>query len=209
MGQILKFPVRTAKFGYKRVPNRCRHPDNPAQLHLFPPPTAQVLQFSPGLSHFEHALLLDERSDARATELYLKAIAAEDCVADAYCNLGIIESKQGRTAKAFDCFTNCLKQNPRHLEAHYNLGNMYFEVSELRLAQVHYEMAAEVDPTFPNVYFNLALVLSINNEFGAAIAALTRYQEMVPPGEARNADELLQTLKKSLAAAKPSRAGVP
>jgi len=40
-------------------------------------------------------------------------------------------------------------------------------VNDFRLAQIHYEMAAEVDPTFANVYFNLALVQSINNELSA------------------------------------------
>jgi len=209
MGQILKFPVRAAKFGHKRVRNRCRTEENPAQLHLFPQPTAQVLPFSPDLSHFEQALLLDERGDARAGDFYARAIAAQDCVADAYCNLGIIESKQGRVAKAFDCFTNCLKNDPRHFEAHYNLGNMYFEVNDFRLAQVHYEIATEVDPTFPNAFFNLALALSINNDFNGAIAALTKYQEIVPPEEARHADELLVNLKKSLLATKGPRSGFP
>jgi tetratricopeptide (TPR) repeat protein len=208
MGQIIKFPVRASKFGFKRVPKRARKEENPAQLHLFPQATAQVLQFTPELGHFEHALLLDERGDLKAVDIYLKAIAEQDCVADAYCNLGIIESKQGKTARAFDCFTNSLKHDPRHFEAHYNLGNMYFEVNDFRLAQVHYEVATEVDPTFPNVYFNLALVLSINNELGAAITALTRYQAMVSPEEGRIADELLANLKKSLAAAKNSRAGL-
>ena len=173
-------------------------------MQLFPQATAQVLEFASELSHFEHALLLDERGDPRASDLYLKAIAAQECVADAYCNLGIIESKQGETAKAFDCFTNCLKHDPRHFEAHYNLGNLYFEVNDLRLARVHYELATEVDPSFPNVYFNLALVLSINNEFDAAVNALTKYQEMVPAEEGRHADELLENLKKSLAATKNS-----
>jgi hypothetical protein len=67
-------------------------------------------------------------------------------------------------------------------------------------------VAAEIDPLFPSVYFNLALVLSINNEFGAAVRALTKYQEMVPADEGRQADELLENLKKSLAANKNSRA---
>jgi tetratricopeptide (TPR) repeat protein len=206
MGQILKFPVRASKFGYKRVPKRARKEENPDQLQLFAQATAQVLQLTTALSHFEHALMLDERGDSRAAEIYQKAIVEEDCVADAYCNLGIIESKQGKTAKAFHCFTNSLRHNPRHFEAHYNLGNMYFEVNDFRLAQVHYELAMEVDPTFPNAYFNLALVLSINNEFDAAISTLTRYQQMVSADEGRNADELLENLKKSLAAAKSSRA---
>ncbi len=207
MAQILKFPGRAAKFGFKRVPKRKRRDDNPAQLHLFAQGTAQIVQFESPLSHFEHALLLDERGDLQATEHYRKAIAEQDCIADAYCNLGIIESKQGRTTKAFDCFTNSLKHDARHFEAHFNLGNMYFEVNDYRLAQLHYEMAVEVDPSFANVYFNLALVLSLNNQLRAAVSALTKYQSMVSAAEARNADELLENLRRSLAATNPVRAG--
>jgi tetratricopeptide (TPR) repeat protein len=167
---------------------------------LFPAPTAQILNFASGLSCFEQALMMDERGDPRAVELYLKAIEVEDCVADAYCNLGIIESKQRNTARAFDCFTNSLKHNPRHFEAHYNLGNLYFDVDDFRLAQVHYEMGAKVEPSFPNVYFNLAIVQAINNELAFAIASLTNYRQMVSKEEARNTDELLDNLKRSLAA---------
>jgi tetratricopeptide (TPR) repeat protein len=206
MGQILKFPVQASKFGYKRVRKRAQaeHPD---QLRLFPQPTAQILEFTPDLSRFEQALLFDERGDLKAAELYKKAIEEDDCVADAYCNLGIIESQKGNTTKAFDCFTTSLKYNPRHSEAHYNLGNLYFDVNDLHLAQIHYEMAGEVDPSFANVYFNLALVQALGNDLAAAITALGKYQELVPQDEARHADELLHNLKKSLAAGKNPRFG--
>src|SRR5438093_7904352 len=207
MGQILKFPSQASKFGYKRVKQRAKATDNPDQLNLFPRATAQILNFAPALSWFEQALLWDERGDAKAVELYRKAIAEGDCVADAFCNLGIIESQKGNTAKAFDCFTASLKHDPRHSEAHYNLGNLYFDVNDLSLAQVHYEMAGEVDPSFANVYFNLALGQAIRNDLGAAVSALTRYQELVPADEARNADELLHNLRKSLAASGNSRFG--
>jgi tetratricopeptide (TPR) repeat protein len=126
-------------------------------------------------------------------------------VADAYCNLGIIESKQGNSSKAFDCFTTCLKHNPRHSEAHYNLGNLYFDVNDLRLAQVHYEMAAEVEPCFANVYFNLALVRALTHDLAAAISALMRYQELVPEADRHPADELLANLKRSLASSTSAR----
>jgi tetratricopeptide (TPR) repeat protein len=121
-------------------------------------------------------------------------------VADAHCNLGIIESQNGNIARAFDCFTNSLKHNPRHFEAHYNLGNLYFDASDFRLSQVHYEMAAEIDPSFANLYFNLALVQAINSDLNAAVATLTRYQELVSVEEGRKADELLRELKNTLAA---------
>ena len=207
MAQILKFPAQASKLGYKRVRKRAKAAECPDQLHLFPQTAAQILDFGSELGRFEQALMLDERGDPKAAELYTKAIAEQDCVADAYCNLGIIESQKGNTTRAFDCFTTSLKHDPRHCEAHYNLGNLYFEVNDLRLAQVHYEMAGEVDPSFANVYFNLALVQAIKNDLRAAIGALTRYQELVPADEARNADELLLNLRKSLAAAKNSRVG--
>ncbi len=205
MGQVLKFPVQTSKLGYKRV--RKRAAESPDQLHLFPRPTGQVLPFAPQLSVFEQALMLDERGDPAAAEFYAKAIAEQDCVADAYCNLGIIESQGGNTAKAFDCFTTSLKLNPRHSEAHYNLGNLYFDVNDLHLARIHYEMAGQVDPSFANVYFNLGLVQAISNDLAAAINALMRYQELVSEAEGRNVEELLHNLRKSLAAAKNSRPG--
>ncbi|HEY5895796.1 MAG TPA: tetratricopeptide repeat protein [Chthoniobacterales bacterium] len=208
MGEILKFPVQATKLGYKRVKRRLKAVESPDQLTLFPEPMTRILDFAAaGLSCFEQALLLDERADAKAAELYRKAIEEQDCVADAYCNLGIIESRKGNTTKAFDCFTTSLKHNPRHSEAHYNLGNLYFDVNDFHLAQIHYEMAAEVEATFANVYFNLALVQAINNDFAAAANALGKYQALVPAEEARHADELLRSLKKSLAAAKNSRTG--
>ena len=100
---------------------------------------------------------MDERHDDRAEELYRRAIAEGDLVADAYCNLGIIASQAGRIAKAFDCFTKSLEHHSRHFESHYNLGNLYLEGDNLRLAKMHYELAAKINPTFPNLYFNLGL----------------------------------------------------
>jgi tetratricopeptide (TPR) repeat protein len=199
MGKILKFPVQASKFGFKRVRKRAaaEHPD---QLHLFPQASAQIVDLALESSRFEQALLFDERGDSRAAELYRKAIDEGDCVADAHCNLGIIESQNGNIARAFDCFTNSLKHNPRHFEAHYNLGNLYFDASDFRLSQVHYEMAAEIDPSFANLYFNLALVQAINSDLNAAVATLTRYQELVSVEEGRKADELLRELKNTLAA---------
>ncbi|HEX5218645.1 MAG TPA: tetratricopeptide repeat protein [Verrucomicrobiae bacterium] len=207
MGEIIEFPGQRPKFGFKRVSKRSKAGDHPAQLDLFSQPTAQILDLASALGTFGQALLWDERGDAKAGELYRKAIEEGDCVADAYCNLGIIESQQANTGRAFDCFTTSLKHNPRHFEAHYNLGNLYFDSNDFRLAQLHYELASEVDPSFPNVYFNLALVRAINNDLAAAVSALTKYQQLVSPEEGRNAEDLLNNLKRALASGKNSQVG--
>src|SRR5258706_12115377 len=91
------------------------------------------------LTPFEEALLLHERGDAKAAEYYLEAISEGDNVGEAYCNLGIINLEHGDTAKALDSFTLSLKHDPRHVEAHYNLGNLYYDAGEYRLARLHYE----------------------------------------------------------------------
>ena len=168
MGNILQFPAEPpSKFGFERVKKRKKtESDRLDQLNLFTPASSgQVLHLPRNVNPFEEALLLDEHGDRRAGESYLRAISEGDCVADAYCNLGILESQAGRTAKAFDCFTKSLEHDPRHLESHYNLANLYFEVGDLRLARMHYEMAPELDPSFPNIYFNLGLVLAMDKDY--------------------------------------------
>src|SRR5262245_25328346 len=99
MGEILNFPGEPSKFGYRRVRKR-KPPEDPDQLQLFSAPPAPLLSFAASRSAFERALMLDEQGDDRAADLYAKAIEDQECVADAYCNLGIIESKKGNTARA-------------------------------------------------------------------------------------------------------------
>jgi hypothetical protein len=65
-------------------------------------------------------------------------------------------------------------------------------------------MAAEIAPSFPNLYFNLALVLSINNDLAAAITALIKYQELAPAEDGQKAAELLENLTRTLATSKNS-----
>src|SRR2546430_16651154 len=83
MAQILKFPAQASKLGFKRVKKRKEPVENPDQLHLFPRPSAQILSFNSALSCFEQALMLDERGDAGAADLYARAIEENDCIADA------------------------------------------------------------------------------------------------------------------------------
>ena len=139
--------------------------------------------------------MLDEMGDTpQARDLYVKAIQEKDNLADAYCNLGIIESEARNIAKAIDCFTLCLKEDPRHFEAHYNLANQYAEIGNLPLAKVHYEMSIGLEPEFPNSYFNLALTLALNKEIPAAVQALQHYRKLVSPEDRVQADDLIKTL---------------
>lgn len=193
MGKILQFPAKQpAKFGFERVTKHKK--EIPDQTNPF------VLRLPTCTGPFEEALLLDEQNDSRAEKAYWRAISEGDHVADAYCNLGIIESKHGRTAKAFDCLTKSLRCDSRHFEAHYNLGNLYFDADNLRLARLHYELIAEIDPTFPNLYYNLGLVLALLEEEKAAIDVFVKYQLLAPLEDRSKADDLIRQLRRALTA---------
>ncbi len=193
MAKVIKFPVPAPeKFGPERVTKKKAGPDKSGQLNLFT--SARIIRLHQ-LSPFEEALMLDEQGDkVRARKGYLKAIENGDSVADAFCNLGIIECQNGLTAKAIDSFTQCLKHDPRHYEAHYNLANLYAEVGNLALAKVHYEIAIEIEPSFPNSYFNLGLTLAMSRQFKDAVKVLDEYKKLSPMDQQQLADDLIQKL---------------
>lgn len=193
-------PTPPEKLEFERVKKRKKKTAaKKGQMNLFAQ-SAQVLHLPSNLSPFEEALLLDERNDDRAEEAYIRAIEEGDDVADAYCNLGIIKSKAGNRTAAFDCFTKSLRHDPRLFESHYNLGNLYLEEGDWRLARMHYEMAAEVEPDHASAYFNLGVVSAIVADFPSALNALTKYKSLVSREEGRKADDLLETLKLSMGA---------
>ena len=193
MAKVVRFPSPApAKFGFK--PARRRKTDmqeKHGQLSLFS--GGKVVSIS-SRTPFEEALYLDDLGDAHAKQVYKKAIAAGDSVADAYCNLGILESQDQNYTRAIDCFTKCLAETPRHFEAHYNLANLYAEIGNFPLAKVHYQFSIEIEPEFPNSRFNLALTQAMLREVEDAIITLNAYRAMVDQKERQQADSLIQSL---------------
>lgn len=170
------------------------------QLNLF---RGEVGRLARLLTPFEEALLLHEQGDPKAADCYLEAINEGDNVAEAYCNLAIINLEQQNLAKALDNFTLSLKSDPRHVEAHYNLGNLYYDAGDLGLARLHYEAATQIEPGFSLVYFNLALVYHKLGDSQTASATLEKYMQLEPDDEETDAlKQLLRAMKE------PRRNGV-
>jgi tetratricopeptide (TPR) repeat protein len=165
------------------------------QLSLFRIEEGRVARL---LTPFEEALVLHEQGDSKATEYYLEAVSEGDNVAEAYCNLAIINLEQGNAAKALDQLTLSLKHEPRHVEAHYNLANLYYDHGNYHLARLHYEAATQIEPGFSLVYFNLALVYHRLNDWPSAWTALQHYRELEPQDKDIDAlSDLLQAMAES------------
>ena len=197
MAKVVQFPIQPPeKFGFRPVrKKRESPPPRHGQLNLFA--GGKVVKLNQ-LSPFEEALILDENDDASAKEHYLKAIKEGDSVSDAYCNLGILESKLRNYPKAIDCFTLSLKEDPRHFESHYNLANLYAELGNLPLAKVHYQMSISIEPEFPNSYFNLGLTLAMNQEIDVAIQALLEYRRLTTADDHTQVDELIEYMTRAV-----------
>lgn len=186
------------KFGSKRVgKNRAKADQH--QLDLFA--EGRVLQLH-SKSAFEEALIKDEQGDNEAaSKLYHKAIEEENHAADAYCNLGILMSRENKPVKAIHYLTLSLKHNSRHLEAHFNLANVYTDEGNLELGKLHYEVCIQLDPSFSNSYFNLGLTLAASQEYEQAIEVLKKYREIAPAEDQKSAVELILKLQTMLNAA--------
>ena len=151
MANILKLhQQKPLRLGHKKVnKNKLSKLEDEGQLNLFKKKVPKILSMGEELSPFELAFKHDENNAEGARKAYLKAIKKNDRVADAYCNLGIILSQKDEPAKAIDYLTKSLKENPRHFEAHYNLANVYFDQGNFELAKMHFEVAIEIEPSFP------------------------------------------------------------
>jgi len=167
------------------------------QLNLFAESGGRLIPLPVRRTPFEEALILHEQGDEKAVKMYNLAILQGECVSDAYCNLGILEFEKNETAKAFDHFTNAMKHDPRHFESHFNLAHLYFEAGDYRLARLHYEISAVLEPNSAGAYYNLGLIYAVGGELTEAIEALNKAKEMSTGEERVQVEELLSNLKKA------------
>lgn len=194
MAKIVQFPISAPNRLANTVIRKRRKPDLEefGQLNLFD--QNKIIQFQEGKSHFEEALRLDEMGHEGAEKMYQLAIDADECVEDSLCNLSVIKAAKGDKIGAIDCLTKCLERSPRHFEAHYNLGNVYSELSNMKLAKSHYEIAIQISPNYPNAHYNLGLVLISMKEYKRAIECINQYIELSPDQHINTAKELVNTL---------------
>ena len=143
--------------------------------------------------------MLDERGDREAAvKLYQKAIEVGDQPADAYCNLGIIEAQNNNAVTAINYLTLSLKYHPRHLEAHFNLANVYVDAGNMELGVLHYELAIKIAPTFTSSYFNLGLTLAASQQYQKAIDVLNQYRQLSSAHQQKAAIEMIKKLQSMI-----------
>jgi tetratricopeptide (TPR) repeat protein len=118
------------------------------------------------------------RDAARAARDSGDSLAAADWY-ELGCDLEMSEPDE-----AVDAYRRALELDPRHADAHVNLGRLLHEAGELRGAEVHYRLALAARPEDPTAAYNLGVCLQDRGNRGPAIEAYA----LALRGDPENAD---------------------
>ncbi len=79
--------------------------------------------------------------------------------ADYYYNLGTVYEKMKDWIAAQNAYSDTIKLNPQHFQAHFNLGTLYMDaIANTSLAENYLSIAHKLDPQRTEPLLNLALI---------------------------------------------------
>ena len=97
-----------------------------------------------------------------------------DTLPNAWNNLGLLATREGRTADAIPYFQKALKLSPDHLVALTNLGNGYRQQKQWEDARGILQHAVDIAPKDPEANYSLAMVYAQLNDSEQAYDYLQR-----------------------------------
>ena len=77
---------------------------------------------------------------------------------------GVLHNLTGRSAEALDCLRQAIAIEPGIAKYHLNLGNACLALDRTAEARAAYEKATELDGTYQDAHYNLALLLQGQND---------------------------------------------
>jgi tetratricopeptide (TPR) repeat protein len=128
------------------------------QLALRDDPSSAEACYGLGSAYLSQQKMAEARENfERATKL---RASYPDTLANAWNNLGLLATRDGRTDEAIRCFTQALRLSPDHLIALNNLGNAYRLQKNWDEARRTFERALEVNAGDPEANYGLGMVFA-------------------------------------------------
>jgi len=107
---------------------------------------------------------LNQQKPVEARQSFERAVKLRatypDTLANAWNNLGLLDTGEGRTEEAIRCFQEALRSSPDHLIALNNLGNAYRLQKEWDKARETFQRSLAVSPEDPDANYGLGMVFA-------------------------------------------------
>jgi len=130
------------------------------------------------------SVYLKQQKSGEAQESFERAIKLHasypDTVPNAWNNLGLLATQEGRMADAIPYFQEALKLNPDHLIALENLGNAYRQQKQWDEARGALTRAVKVSPQDPEANYSLGMVFAQLDDAERAFEYLRRALDSRP-----------------------------
>jgi tetratricopeptide (TPR) repeat protein len=130
------------------------------------------------------SVYLSQNKNAAAREIFERVVKLTanypDTLPDAWNNLGVIATREGRVADSVGLFQSALQLNPRHVLSLDNLGNAYRLEKRWDDARATLERAVELAPQDVDANYGLGMVFAQTGETDKAYEHLQRALQARP-----------------------------
>ena len=113
-----------------------------------------------------------------AVEAYERVVSIDPGYAAAWNNLGLLEHRMGRYARAGQCYGQALAADETCCQAAFNLGALHEDLGDFPASITWYRRALELEPDYADAHFNLAGVLAKTGRAESAAIHWRRYLEL-------------------------------
>jgi len=130
------------------------------------------------------SVYLNQNKNAAARETFERVVKLPanypDTVPDAWNNLGVIATREGRVGDSVPCFLEALRLNPHHLLSLDNLGNAYRSQKRWDEASEVLQRALDVAPQDAEANYSLGMVFAQTDDTAQAEEHLQRALQARP-----------------------------
>lgn len=113
---------------------------------------------------------------------YKEAIELKPDFSEAYNDLGVSYSQQGRLDWAMDCFNkavqNILYTTPHF--AYHNMGLIHIKKNDIEKAIHYYQKAIELEPDYSAAYFDMGRAYELSGRYNDAESTYKKIMEIIP-----------------------------
>ncbi len=127
-------------------------------------------RYAEAVALFEEVLALEPALKKEVSAPYARALVGQASML-----------AENSPSKAESLLLKAIKSDPKSVQAHFQLGDLYAKQKEFTKAIGVYQSVAKLDPQFPETYFNLAYIYAVKKEYAKAEEMYGRVVELAPP----------------------------